>query len=304
MNSGGSLSRLQRYRIGNTPLIKRAKLENLYGVPNLLIKDESKNPFGTFKDRRNKLVIEKAMEEHADKLALITSGNSGYSLARLAKGTGLKVVCVVDRAIDPQIKRHLKEYSYEVIEVDLNQKIFHTEDVITPARETMQEVIWDVTNGYHAAFQQIIGEIEKEDPDWLITPLGGGEAYVGLYEGLKRYRMKTKLVGVGLHGLQNNRLRLCDGPSVADKLYTPYTPYKRRIETILKEGHLYIQVSDEQITATYNKIHRGISCEPSSAAAFVALAEADVNKNSKIIVINSGRGVWRRTSITRASSHL
>ena len=286
------LFNIRKSKIGDTPLIKRAKLEELYGIPNLLIKDESKNPFGTFKDRRNKLVIEKAVEERVDKLALITSGNTGYSLARIAKGTGVKVVCIIDRMVDTHIEKLLKKFSYGVIKIDLSQRIFQTEDIIARARETSHEVIWDATNGYHMAFQAIIGEIEKEDPDWLITPVGSGEAYVGLYEGLKKYRMKTKLVGAGIHKLRNNRLELCEGPSIADKLYTPYTPYKRRIETILEEGHLYIQLSEEQVSNAYEKVHPVISCEPSSAAVFAALPEMDIVKENKIIIINSGKGVW------------
>lgn len=292
MNLKDLLFKRDRSKIGDTPLIRRKKLEELCGIPNLLIKDESRNRFGTFKDRRNKLIIEKAVEEHVDKLALITSGNAGFSLARLAKGTGIKVVCIVDRTIDPHIKKHLLKQAHRVAEVDLSQRIFQTEDIIELARETSEEVIWDVTNGYHKAFHTIVGEIESENPDLLVSPLGSGEAYVGLYEGLKKYRMRTKLVGVGVHRLQDNRLELCEGPSVADKLYTPYTPYKRRIETILKEGHLYIHSSDEQIYATYKKIYQIISCEPSSAAVFAALPKIDIGENCTVIAINSGKGVW------------
>jgi len=288
------LFKSKKFAIGDTPLIRRKRLIELFSFPKLLVKDESRNPFGTFKDRRNELIIKKAMEARIDKLALITSGNSGYSLARLAEGTGIKVVCIVDRKIDPHIKEHLKKYAEKVIEVDLSQKIFRTEDIIDLARGTsVHEEVWDVTNDYHEAFHSIVGEIEGEDPDYLICPLGSGEAYVGLYEGLKKYRLKTKLIGVGVHELRDNELTLSGSPSIADKLYTPYTPYRRRIEeVILEEGHFYRHVSDEQIINTYEKIKRIISCEPSSAAAFAALPELDIDKNGKVIVINSGKGVW------------
>jgi threonine synthase len=292
MNLKDLLLKIEKYKIGDTPLIRRKKLEELCGIPNFLIKDESKNQFGTFKDRRNKLVIEKAIEEHVDKLALITSGNAGYSLARLAEGTDIKVVCIVDRTIDVNIKNHLLKHAYNVVEVDLSQKIFQPEDIMERARETRNEVIWDVTNGYHMAFHALVGEIESEDPDFLISPLGSGEAYVGLYEGLKVHGMRTKLIGVGVHGLRNNRLELHKGPSVADKLYTPWTPYKKRIEAILQEGHLYSHCSDEQISSTYRKIRRVISCEPSSAAVFAALPEMNIDKSRKVVAVNSGKGVW------------
>ena len=238
------------------------------------------------------MVIDDAMVEHVDTLALITSGNAGYSLARLAEGTGIRVVCIIDKTVEPHIKEHLKKLC-RIIEADLSQKIFQNEDVYALARETSKEVIWDVTNGYHAAFRSIIKEIKKEEPDWLITPVGSGEAYVGLYEGMKKYKMKTKLVGVGVHQLQDHRLELRKDPSIADKLYTPYTPYKRRIEAILKEGQFYIQLSERQISDAYEKVSDIISCEPSSATVFAALLRIDIKKDSKVIVINSGKGVWK-----------
>ena len=209
---------------------------------------------------------------------LITSGNAGYSLARFAEGSNIKVVCVVDR-VSFDVRDKLEKFSYKVIDVDLSKKILGPEEVIPMTRESDEEVIWDVTNGFHQAFQSIVQEIKTERPDWLIVPLGSGEAFVGLYEGLKIFRLKTKLVGVGVKG-----------PSIADKLYTPWTPYKRKIEEILKEGHLYIKLSEEQIKDTYEKVRHIISCEPSSSVVFGALPELCIGSKDKVIVINSGKG--------------
>jgi threonine synthase len=258
-----------------------------FDVSNLLVKDESKNPFGTFKDRRNALVIDTAIEQKVDKTVIITSGNAGYSLARLAERTGIKVVCVVDSGINSNIKKSLRRYSYKVIETDLNDKILLTEDVVRLARERSDEVILDVTNNYDAAFQSIVDEIEYEAPDYLVTPLGSGEAYVGLYEGLKKHRMKTILVGVGVHQLRDHELELRALPSVADKLYTPFTPYRKKIISILEEENLYLHVSEEQIKDAYKKVNHACSCEPSSAAAFAALPRLGIKKDDKVVVINS-----------------
>lgn len=270
---------LKLYKSGNTPLVRYKELEVLFKVPNLLVKDESKNPFGTFKDRRSELVIDRAKYEHVDKLVLITSGNAGYSLTRFAEGTNIKVVCVVDR-VSFNVRNKLEKFSYKVVDVDLSKKIFGPEEIITMTRESDEEVIWDVTNGFHEAFQTIIEEIKGERPDWLVVPLGSGEAFVGLYEGLKKFKLKTKLVGVGVKG-----------PSIADKLYTPWTPYKRKIEEILKEGHQYIKLSEEQIKDAYEKVRHIISCEPSSSVVFAVLPELGIDTKDKVIVINSGKGL-------------
>ncbi|HLD39182.1 MAG TPA: hypothetical protein VJB05_02620 [archaeon] len=44
----------------------------------------SKNPFGTLKDRRSEMIVKRAMEKGIGRLCLITSGNAGYSLARIS----------------------------------------------------------------------------------------------------------------------------------------------------------------------------------------------------------------------------
>jgi threonine synthase len=269
-------------------------VEKQFGVSNLLIKDESKNPFGTFKDRRNAMAIEKAMEERVDKLVLITSGSAGHSLARLAEGTGIKVVCVVDMATNSNIKKNLEKYSYRVVEADLSQNILKTEDIIELARETNDEVILDVTNGYHAAFQSIVTEVKDQAPGYLVTPLGSGEAFVGLYQGLKRHRLKTILVGAGVHHISDHELELRALPSVADKLYTPYTPYRKMIMSILEEGNQYVHLSEKEIIEAYEKLGPAISCEPSSATAFASLPKLDCSKDSKVLVVNSGKTVWAK----------
>jgi threonine synthase len=256
------------------------QLESLYSIPNLWVKDESLNPFGTFKDRRSELIIDRAKDRHVDKLGLITYGNTGYSLARFAESTNIKVVCIVDRTVSSNIRDKLERHSYKIIEVDLSKKIFRPKDVIAMARESNEEVIWDVTSGFHQAYQSIVEEIQTKRPDWLLTPLGGGEAFVGLYEGLERYRLKTKLVGVGVKG-----------PSIADKLYTRWTPYKSRIEAILKKGHQYIQLSEEEVKEAFEKVNHIITCEPSASVVFGALLKLDIRKNDKVIVINSGKGL-------------
>jgi len=189
------------------------------------------------------------------------------------------------------IRKNLENYSYRVIEVDLSRKILQPEDVMELARETSDEVIRDVTNECHTAFQSIVTEMKEEAPDYLITPLGSGEAYVGLYQGLKKHRLKTKLVGGGVHHLRDHELSLRACPSIADKLYTPFTPYRKKIMSILEEGHLYLHLSEKQIKDAYNKVKSLISCEPSSAAAFAALPKLNINKDSKVIVINSGKGI-------------
>lgn len=271
-----------KYKSGNTPLVKIKSLCKRFGLDNLLIKDESKNPFGTFKDRVSEFIIKEALDEHIDKLALITAGNAGYGLSKFAEGTNIKVVCLIDKNLKRAIRLKLKRVAYKLIKVDLSKKILKPEQVISLARENDKEVIWDVTNRFHQAYEGIIQEIKKEKPDYLIIPIGSGGGFVGLYSGIKRYKMKTKLIGVGVKQKWY---------SYADKLWTPWTPYKAKIESITKEKHQYVKLGEDEIKKTYKEFKSFINCEPSSSVVFAALLKIKFNKKDKIILINTGKGI-------------
>ena len=83
------------HEIKNTPLVATGVFKEEFGLLSVFIKDESSNPFGSIKDRRNAYIIREATKLKVDKLVLITSGNNGYSLACFAKGSDTKVVSII-----------------------------------------------------------------------------------------------------------------------------------------------------------------------------------------------------------------
>lgn len=246
--------------------------------------DESINPYGTIKDRRNQSIIEEARRLHVDKLVLITSGNNGYSLAKMADGTGIKIVCAVSRRLDEKIKKTLRDVAYQVIELNLDQKILRPEELITIARETDEEVIWDVTNGYEDAYTSVVREIaEKMKPDYLVCPVGSGGIFIGLVQGVEQYLPKTKVIGIGtLETFQ----------SYADKLSTPWTPYARAIENSAKRGHAVCRLSEDQIKDVYKRFKHYGSFEPSSAIVFGSFDAHSFKPNDTVVLINSGKSAF------------
>jgi threonine synthase len=277
-----------KYKSGNTPLIKIEKLCKRFGLRNLFIKDESKNPFGTFKDRRSEFIIQKGTEEHVDKFVTVTSGNAGYSLGKFAKGTNIKIVNLVDKKLKKSIKNKLREVTYKIIEVDLSKKIWNPEEVIAMARENDTEVIWDTTNGfhgYHEGYIKIIEEIQKENPDpnFIIVPVGSGEAFCGLCNGVEKFRWKTRIIGVGVKAKWY---------SFADKLYTPWTPYETLIKAILKRGHKLIRLNEEEVKQIWREFKNVVECEPSAAVVFSVFSKFKFKKDDEIILINSGKGLF------------
>jgi len=153
-------------------------------------------------------------------------------------------------------------------------------------RESDIEVIWDASNGiygYEKGYIKIIEEVKNENPDFIITPVGSGEAFCGLYEGIKMFNLKTKLIGVGVKAKYY---------SFADKLYTPYTPYQSKMEEIQKEGHKIIRLSEKEVKKMWQEFKDVIDCEPSASVVFAVFSKIKFKKGDKIILINSGKGLF------------
>lgn len=272
---------MQKRNKSKTFLFESKEIAKDFNVKKVFIKDESTNLFGTIKDRRNELIIKEAGRLKIDKLVLITSGNNGFSLAMLARNTSIRVVCIIDRDLPKEIKNPLTSAAYQVIEINLKHKILRPEELIAFAREKEDEVIWDVTNGYEDSYGIVVDEIlEKVKPDYIVVPLGSGGIYTGFIRALERYDTKTKVIGIGV---QNTHY------SVADKLYTPWTPYSKAFEHYQLHGHLIYRLTEEEIKRTYNRFKQNMSCEPSSSIVFGALEKHPFSPTDVIVFVNSGR---------------
>jgi threonine synthase len=139
-----------------------------------------------------------------------------------------------------------------------------------------------VTNGFHEGYEKLIEEIKQANPNFIILPIGSGEAFVGFYNGIKKQKLKTKLIGVGVKDKWH---------SYADKLHTPWTPYKSKIQSILREGHKILRLDEEEIKKAYKENSTILDMEPSSSVVFGVLPKIKMEKNNKIILINSGKGL-------------
>lgn len=267
-------------KIKETPLSRLKAVENKFNIGKVFVKDESYNPFGTVKDRRSALIVEKANRVNVDKLVLLTSGNSGLSLNKFAVGYGIKTVCVISRHLPDLVKRKLRSKSCQTIEVNLDHKILRPEEVIAFARETEEESIWEVTNGYEDSYSSIVDEIKRYViPDYIVVPVGSGGIFVGIIEAINHYKLKTKVIGVTSRNTTS---------SFADKLTTPWTPYSRTMKNYLKEGHKLFYIKEKEIEDTYKRYKKVVNCEPSSSIVFAALNVFKFKKSDTVVFLNSG----------------
>ena len=74
---------------GGTPLLRAPRLGGELGLSNLLVKDEGKNPTGSFKARGLCAAVSRAAELGATALAIPSAGNAASAMAAYAARAGL-----------------------------------------------------------------------------------------------------------------------------------------------------------------------------------------------------------------------
>ena len=274
------------FEVGNTPLLTINTASGL----EVLIKDESKNPFGTFKDRKSREVAEFAKSADIDYVMAITSGNYGFSLSNFLSAVGIKTILFVPYGIDRQIIERLEQKAI-VIEVDLEEQELTTEKLESIARDRLNlagSKTINATNFYDDVYLDISREIKREldkqgrGVDYVVLPCGSGELFAAA---LRYYHLSnTKVIAV-----------TTDNPNTkASMLYARHRP---PLDRIVSHGNPtrygLIRANEDEILRAYEWAKGRINCEPSSAAAFAAFEryKGIFKPSDTIVVLNTGNGM-------------
>jgi len=105
--------------VGSTPLVELSRLSPKPSV-RLYAKLEGQNPTGSIKDRVAKAMIEAAEAagelEPGRRLLEPTSGNTGISLALVARLRGYPLTCVMPASVTEERRRLLRLYGADIVE--------------------------------------------------------------------------------------------------------------------------------------------------------------------------------------------
>jgi [CysO sulfur-carrier protein]-thiocarboxylate-dependent cysteine synthase len=101
--------------VGNTPLVELRRLSPKPGVQ-LYAKLEGQNPTGSIKDRVAKAMLDDVVLEPGRMLLEPTSGNTGISLALIAKLKGYPLTCVMPANATKERRQLLELYGATIVE--------------------------------------------------------------------------------------------------------------------------------------------------------------------------------------------
>lgn len=304
---------------GRTPLFKSIELCGRCNGAQVFVKDESKNPFGTFKDRRCAALLEHYSSKKELVFVHITSGNSGYSLGKMAKeeerktGKTIRVVNIVPQGSSPKTIEKLKTCS-TVIVMDLGEHIT-MEKMRDAARKATgysgpdSNIVGVEDYGLANGYGRIVLEIYEEGlkPDFIFCPVGEGELLVEMARQAEMLwgTQAPHFVGVTIPENVLSKGKEFDpnpGKSIADKLVNGYSKFRGLIEKLVGLGQatLIKEQSQSKIASEYMYLNGiGINAEPSAAVAFLGARHYGMLPSQTAVVINTGKGSYDESSVTK-----
>jgi cysteine synthase B len=169
--------------IGNTPLVELSRISPP-GV-RIYAKLEGQNPTGSIKDRVALAMVEAADLEPGAELLEPTSGNTGISLALVAKLRGLKLTCVMPANATPERRLVLQLYGAEIVDSPANEGSngavrLAQEMAAANPRYTMlfqYENDWNPRAHYEGTGAEIVRDLPRVDA--LVAGLGTGGTLMG-----------------------------------------------------------------------------------------------------------------------------
>ena len=176
--------------IGNTPLVELPRL----APPGRTIyaKLEGQNPTGSIKDRVALAMVEAAGLEPGRELLEPTSGNTGISLALVAKLKGLKLTCVMPSNATPERRTLLELYGVTIVdspgELGSNGAVRMAQDLA--AAEPRYTMLFQYENEANpqAHYDGTGAEIARDLPrlDAFVAGLGTGGTLMGAGRRLRK----------------------------------------------------------------------------------------------------------------------
>jgi threonine synthase len=287
-------------------------------MPHLWVKDDTRNPSGSTKDRASLLVVAKAVEYGCATVATASTGNAASALAAVAAAAGVRAVVFVPASAPPAKLVQMASYGARVVPVDGSY-----DQAFELSLAACERFGWYNRNttynpftieGKKTAALEIAADLAPDGPQVAVVPAGDGVIVAGIAKGfadLVRCRLlkrAPRLIVVQPEGSAALAQALRTGApsvtpvagpaSVADSLVVA-TPRNAimALARVRASGGAGVTVSDEAILDAIGTLARttGVFAEPAAAASLAgllaALDEGLVTRDERVVLLVTGTGL-------------
>ncbi len=177
---------------GGSPLHRLTNAGTELGLAHLYVKEETRNPTWSFKDRLACMAISSARKLGATTIVSSSSGNAGAAAAAYAAKAGIPCVIFTFRGVAGPMVTQMRSYGAQVVEVAAKA------DRWTLMQFAVREYGWFPTSpffgpavgsnpygieGYKTLAYEIADAMNWSVPDWCVLPVCYGDALVGMWRG-------------------------------------------------------------------------------------------------------------------------
>ncbi|MEO6726073.1 MAG: threonine synthase, partial [Blastocatellia bacterium] len=302
--------------VGWTPIYDCPRLASEFGVKQLLIKDDGRNPTASFKDRPSALAVVKAKEAGARVITTASSGNAGCALAGMCASVGMEAVIFVPVSSPPAKIAQLQIYGARVVLVEGTYDEAY--DLCLAAGKRFGW--YQRSTGYNpftregkkTAALEIGEQLKWQVPDKVFVSVGDGNIISGLWKGFNDlYRLGwierlPQLIGVQATGASaiveaangDGVVRIGPAQTIADSINVGQPrDATAAVRAIRESGGHGVKVNDDEIIAAIGRLARatGVFAEPAATAAFAGFVKqcesSAIRPDERVLLMLTGNGL-------------
>ena len=315
---------------GWTPVFAMPRLAEKLNLKHLWLKDESRNPTASFKDRASAVVVTRARELKSEIVVTASTGNAGAALAGMAAAIGQKAIIFAPKSA-PQAKvAQLLVFGAKVILVDgtyddafaltvkaSNEFGWYCRNTgynpfTLEGKKTAAFEIWEWWLVAHRDWHKKDSPLDNHSPLSIFVSVGDGNIISGIHKGFKDLLAlgwipnMPRIIGVQAEGSaaianafheKSENIIPVSATTIADSISVDLPrDGVRAVRAAMHTGGTYITVPDDEIIKAIAELGRmGVFAEPAGATAYAGLVKAKslgvVGGDDPILVMNTGSGL-------------
>ena len=305
--------------VGSTPLIVADRLAPVLGLDRLLIKDDTRNPSLSFKDRAVAVAAARALEFGVEALACASTGNLAGATAAAAAAVGLPAYVFIPADLEPAKVDHALAYGATVVPIEGTY-----DDVNRLCLEVADETGWGFVNinlrpfyaeGSKTLAYEIAESLGWRSPDVVVAPVASGAMFTRVARGFEELaelglieRRPIRYVGGQAAGCAPVATAWAAGTNVIEPVRTPDTIVRslaignpadgRYVVELVNETHGSVEAIEDEVTAAaIRDVARleGIYPETAGGVTLAAAAAARrrgvIRPGDEVVALVTGNGL-------------
>ena len=305
---------------GMTPLLPAPRLGARMGVPRLHIKDESRNPTWSFKDRLAATAIAMGRRFGARVVGVSSSGNAGAAAAAYAARAGLPCVVFTFQGAAGAMLTQMRAYGALVVAT------LQKADRWTLLQACIDKLAWYPTSpffgppigsnpygvdGYKTMAFELCEQLGWRAPDWCALPVAYGDALFGMWKGFREFAdlnlvpNRPRMVAAEIYGsLQRALMAASDvppempatPPTIALSIGAARSTYQA-LHALRQGGGVARTVEDTDLLHLQGLLARdeGLYAEPSAVAPLAAIwrlrNEGIIGREDLVVAVMTATGL-------------